>query len=82
MNQQVTVTNSPEELAAELRAALESEKEPRAALAAARQRFNSARRDLKVAQRAARLADARIIEALRALDAAGIDPASVLIPPK
>lgn len=69
---------TPESLAAELRAALDAEKEPRAALAAARLRFNSARRELKAAQRAARLADARIITALRALDQAGIDPSSVL----
>jgi hypothetical protein len=72
------MTQSPEALIAELRAALDAEKEPRAALAAARLRYNSARRELAVAQKVARAADLRLIAAIRAMDAAGLDPSSAL----
>lgn len=75
------VTPTHNELVQELRAALEAEKGPRAALTSARQRYNSARRDLRAAERDARAAEQRLNAAIRALDLAGVDPASVLIPP-
>jgi hypothetical protein len=71
-----------EALIAELRAALDAEKEPRAALAAARLRYNSARRELAAAQKAALAADRRLIAAIRAMDAVGLDPSSALSTPR
>lgn len=69
-----------DELMQELRDALEAEKGPRAALDAARRRYNAARRELRTAERAARTAEKRLTAALRALDAAGVDPALALSP--
>lgn len=66
-----------DELVWELRDALEAEKAPRAALAAARRQFNAARRDL----RAARTAEQRLTAALRALDAAGVEASLALVSP-
>ena len=73
-----TMTSNRELLVAELREALEAGKGPWAALAAARLRYNSARRELNAAKKAAVAAERRLRTAMHALDQAGIDPTSVL----
>jgi predicted deacetylase len=75
------MTPSPETLIVQFRAALDAENEPRAALATARLRYNAARRELAATQKAARAAERRLIAAIRAMEAAGIDPAVIFAPP-
>lgn len=74
--------SSRDGLAEELWAALDAEKAPRAARAAARERYNAARRELVGAQRVARTAEQRFRAARLAVDAAGLDAASILAAPR
>jgi hypothetical protein len=74
--------SSRDALAEELWAALDAEKAPRATLAAARELYNAARRELAAAQRVARTAEQRFRAARLAVDAAGLDAASILAAPR